>query len=43
MLNQKNSQISQDEGLFNKQNGEYSDTIAVLDEALALLSEVKDN
>lgn len=42
ILNQKQNQINNDESTFNKQNSEYSDTIAILDEALALLSEVRD-
>ncbi|CAD8165736.1 unnamed protein product [Paramecium pentaurelia] len=42
LFNAKEAQINSDKSVFTRQFNEYADTIAVLDQAIALLNEVKD-
>ncbi|CAD8059960.1 unnamed protein product [Paramecium primaurelia] len=42
LFNAKEAQINSDKSTFTRQFNEYADTIAVLDQAIALLNEVKD-
>ncbi|CAD8184146.1 unnamed protein product [Paramecium pentaurelia] len=42
LLAQKEQQINSDNTVFEQQNQEYADTINVLDQAIALLNEIKD-
>ncbi|CAK93492.1 unnamed protein product (macronuclear) [Paramecium tetraurelia] len=42
LLAQKEQQINSDNSVFEQQNSEYADTINILDQAIALLNEIKD-